>query len=372
MKRLDLYLLLRSIPALVFGLLLYSTLVVISANIPRLQWVIGVPLLDVALWLALQFPAALVQTLPVSLLLAVLLTLGKLAADQELLALQAGGVGLRRICSVFLILALLVTAVALALNQWVLPQANARVGSMWWQLSNDSSGLFRLARQNVPLGTYSLFFASTDASGDVLQDVRLQAWQDRTLTVVFAREARFVEGGIDLLDYQLNVLDLAALEGEDPAAVLRQLVRADNRASRADQSLFITLSEGVDDIITRYSGGGFEDTRSISEVYRASQANYSTVQARRQAQVLLHRKLAEPFANLSLLLLALPLSLLYGKSRSIAFGLSLVVTLLWYLLLTLGQLFAQTGMLPTWLGMWLGNILLMVLGLYLLYKRQQR
>ena len=42
-------------------------------------------------------------------------------------------------------------------------------------------------------------------------------------------------------------------------------------------------------------------------------------------------------ANLSLLLVAIPLSLLYAASRSVAFGLSLVVTLLWYLMLTFGQ-----------------------------------
>ncbi len=61
----------------------------------------------------------------------------------------------------------------------------------------------------------------------------------------------------------------------------------------------------------------------------------------RNAAVLFHRMLAEPFASLVLLLVALPLSLSYARSRSVAFGLSLVVTLAWYLLLTLGQLLAQ-------------------------------
>ena len=67
--------------------------------------------------------------------------------------------------------------------------------------------------------------------------------------------------------------------------------------------------------------------------------------------------------------MALPLAVLYARSRSVAFGLSLSVTLAWYVLLTLGQLLAQAGVLPVWVGLWFGNALLLVVGLYLLYAR---
>ena len=92
---------------------------------------------------------------------------------------------------------------------------------------------------------------------------------------------------------------------------------------------------------------------------------------RRKAAVLFHRKIAEPFANFSLLLVAVPLSLLYASSRSVAFGLSLVVTLVWYLVFTVGQLFGQAGNLPVWLGVWAANIILAMLGVYLLMFRNQ-
>ena len=93
---------------------------------------------------------------------------------------------------------------------------------------------------------------------------------------------------------------------------------------------------------------------------------------RRQAAVLFHRQLAEPLANLTLLLVAIPLSLLYARSRGVAFGMSLIVTLVWYLLLTVGQLLAQAGTLPVWLGIWLGNIVLSGAGLYLLLVRTRQ
>ena len=61
--------------------------------------------------------------------------------------------------------------------------------------------------------------------------------------------------------------------------------------------------------------------------------------------------------------------MLHARSRSVAFGLSLSVTLAWYVLLTLGQLLAQAGVLPIWFGLWFGNALLLGIGLYLLYAR---
>jgi lipopolysaccharide export system permease protein len=371
MKRLDRYLLNESLTPFFFGLLLYSGLAVMSANFPRLQWVVGTPVWALGYWLLLQFPAAIVQTLPIALLLAVLLSFGGLAAANELLAIQAGGVALRRLSALMLTLGLLAAGFALAMNQWVLPQTNVRVGSLWWELTSGGSGLFRLARQSLPLGDYTLAFNAVTPD-DELRGVRLEAWRGRELSVVLAERARFTEEGLTLYGYQTTRLDLGALTAdvpENPETVLQNLVQLNNRATTPDAPLTLRLSEDPDALITRYSGGGFEDARSISEVRRDSLDLRLSRAERRAAAVLFHRKLAEPFANLTLLAVALPLAVLYARSRSVAFGLSLSVTLVWYLLLTLGQLLAQAGVLPVWLGLWFGNALLLTVGLYMLYAR---
>ena len=117
--------------------------------------------------------------------------------------------------------------------------------------------------------------------------------------------------------------------------------------------------------IARNEARRFAERRSRRQVRETS----LSADDRRQSAVLLHRKLAEPFTNLALLLVAVPLSLTYARTRGVAFGLSLVVTLIWYLFYTFGQLFAQTGQLPVWLGAWLGNIVFTALGLLLLVRR---
>lgn len=368
-KRLDRYLLAESLAPFLFGLLLYSGLAVMSANFPRLQWIIGTPVSDLLYWLALQLPAAAVQTLPIALLLAVLLSFGRLAAANELLAIQAGGVALRRLAGLMLTLGLAAAGFALAMNQFVLPWTNVRVGSLWWELTGGGSGLARLTRQNLPLGDYTLSFEAVTPN-DELEGVRLEAWQGGELSVILAARARFSDTGLALYDYHVARLDLAALGGSGSAeSTLADLVRLNNRAPNDEDPLTLELPAASDALVTRYSGGGFEDDRSITAARRDAGDPRLSMLERRAAAVLFHRKLAEPFANLTLLAMALPLAVLYARSRSVAFGLSLSVTLAWYVLLTLGQLLAQAGVLPVWVGLWFGNALLLVVGLYLLYAR---
>lgn len=373
MKRVDRYLLAESLPPLLFGLVLYSTLAVVSATISRLQWIVGVPLVEVAVWLGLQFPLAVVQTLPIAVVLAVLLAFGRLSTDNELLAMQAGAVPLKRISRIFVVLGLVATLAALSLNQWVLPETNARVGSLYWKLTAGGSGLFRLASQTIPVDGFTLNFDRVDRRTEEIFDVRIERWDGRQVGLIFADRAEFVERGLKLYGYRTLALDLATLEpgagAEDPARTLQELVRAEGRAANADSSLLLTMTTDVDELVTRFSQGGFIDPRSITDAYEDANDEALPVRERRNAAVLFHRMLAEPFASLVLLLVALPLSLNYARSRSVAFGLSLVVTLAWYLLLTVGQLLGQTGELPVWLGVWLANIVLGVGGLYLLSRQ---
>jgi lipopolysaccharide export system permease protein len=371
-RRLDRYFFKEAIVPLLFGLLIYSSLAVVSVTLPRLQWIVGTPLGNLGIWLLLQFPAALVQTLPIALVLSVLLAFGRLATNNELQAVQAGGVSLARSTRIFILLGIILAGAALLINEWVLPKTNARVGSLYWELTSGkgNSGLWRLAAKNIPLDGYTLFFNKADRKTDELLSVRVEAWdtEQKQLTVLFAERAKFTEEGLLLLNYQVDSLNLEALNQDYQTAeeLLPKLVLRHSLAPSPEHSLLLKTSDSFDDLVTRFSEGGFEDSRSIREVYQDANDPTLSDDERKKAAVLFHRKLAEPMANLSLLLIAVPLSLLYAGSRSIAFGLSLVVTLAWYLLFTLGQLFAQAGSIPIWLGVWAANIVLVAIGLYLL------
>ena len=370
-RLLDRYVLRLILPPFCFGLVLFSGLAVLTGVLPRLQWVVGTPVLEMFGWFATLLPSIVVQTIPASLVLAVLLGVGRLATDNELLAVQAGGISFWRLVLISLLLAVACTFSSVALNEWVVPRANKASATNYWTLTGGGSGLFRLARQNIPIGEFSFHFDSIDRGSQMLKEVRVERWDGQQLTIVFASKARLEEAGLRLFDYKAIIVDFSVLENttDDPQSVIRDLIPAYNRPEFSDQSLLLTAEMDLDDLVSRFGRGGFEDSRSISELRGSlfdSNLNYNE---KRRAIVLFHRKLAEAVANFTLLLVALPLSILYGRSRSVGFGLSLVLIISWYLLLTLGQLLSQTGVLPVWVGLWFGNTVLGAVGLYLLGTR---
>ncbi len=364
MIRLDRYLIRESLPAAFLGALLYSVLGVVSATLPRLQWIVGAPLLQVTGWLVLQLPTSLVQTLPLALVLGVLVSYGRLAADKELIAMQAGGISLRRVSRVYVLLGMAFTLLSLGLAEFVLPRTHAQIATWYWQLTSGSSGLFRLADQSLAVDDFTLHFGSTDRDSDRMNEVRIERWEGERLMVLFAQSAMFEERGLRLTGYSSVVLDLGALSREhaDAASAYGELLRAHNRPSDPEATLLISTSDSQEELIARFDQGGFEDPVSISEAWEQSRNMELSGSERHRMYILFQRKLAEPFGCLALLLLAMPLAVRYARSRSLAFGLSLVVTLFWYLLMTFGQLLAQTGTIPVWFGMWLANITLAVAG----------
>jgi lipopolysaccharide export LptBFGC system permease protein LptF len=373
-KRIDRSLLAEALPALLFGALLYSVLAVTSVTLPRLTWLAGTGVLELLRWLAGQLPTALAQTLPIAMVLAVLLTFGRMEADKELLALRAGGVALGRIVAPMLVLGAVATAGTLAVYQWVTPRTHAWVAAEYWRLTAGGTGLFRLAGQALPLEGLDLTFDRTAQRGSILLDVRIERWEGERLTLVRADEARFDGTELVLTGYRTQVFDLAALDrpADSAEARLRDLVRVDARPNDPDAPLRVSLGVTEEDLVARFSRGGFEDARSLGELADDWRGDHLNARERRTAGVLFMRRLAEPFANLVLLLVALPLSLGWARGRGVAFGLSLVVTLVWYLLITLGQFASQSGTLPIWLGPWIANGALGLLGLILLVRLRSR
>ncbi|MDY6844857.1 MAG: LptF/LptG family permease, partial [Thermodesulfobacteriota bacterium] len=75
----------------------------------------------------LKIPLIITQTIPVAILISTVISLGMLARNYEIVAMQASGIGLIRIFAPILILTLLITVVVFFLNEMIVPYANEKV-----------------------------------------------------------------------------------------------------------------------------------------------------------------------------------------------------------------------------------------------------
>jgi len=82
-----------------------------------------------------------------------------------------------------------------------------------------------------------------------------------------------------------------------------------------------------------------------------------------------HKKFSIPFACFALGLLAVPLGMVSSSAkRSFGLGLGLISILLYYLLLSAGKVFGETGIYPPAIGMWVPNIFIGGIGVFVLVR----
>jgi lipopolysaccharide export system permease protein len=367
-SRIDRYILREALPIFIFGLVLYIGLGLISNFLPRAQWFSQSDPVAVLKWLGLQIPAALVQAMPVAALLAVLIAMGRLSRENELLAFQAGGVSLLRAARVFLVGGAVLTLVSLALSQWVIPLANRATVLVYWnEVVGTRVALGRLAGQDLPIGEYRLRFVAYDASQDRLQQVRLERWQDRQMSVILAQTAQLKGDQVVFWDYQVYTLDFSGLPLADFATLeqaqtrLQQVFKSQN-IGPPGASLTVRVSRNREDLEASFSGGGFESPQRLSDWWSRWQNPQTAPKERLEARAQFHLGLALSLANLMVLVLALPVAARRATSPGAALSVALVLTIAYYIVYSSGKVAALSGALPPEIAAWAANLLAIAVG----------
>ena len=364
MTLIDRYVLRELLPPFFFGLVVYVFLLLISNLLGQAKLIVGFPIWGLVKWLWYQIPLVLNQTLPVALMLAVLLGFGRLARENELLAMRAGGIPLLRVARWVFILAVAATAFALYQAEYVIPKANEKVTLIWRdELLTQGRGLSTLVGQSVPIGPYRLYFDAYDFEAGEMVGVRLERWEGDRLTVVFAERGRMRDNKLTLENYRVLGLNLGSLAEEGEAEeLLRGLLRAKSEGER----LVLKLPKTREELIARNAGELWGDTKSISYWAERAYAEGTGPRERVEALVMMHANLALPFANLVVVIFALPIAIKRATSTSLAFGYTLFITILYYFMMTAGKVLALGGKLDPVLAAWGPNLIFLAIGLWLL------
>ncbi|MEN8143238.1 MAG: LptF/LptG family permease, partial [Thermodesulfobacteriota bacterium] len=96
-------------------------------------------------YLFLKVPLILDQLLPVCLLLAGIITLGVMNQNREAMALEAGGISLRRLTNPILAAALFFSLLALISGEWLVPATISETNRIWYEdvKKTKSQGIVR-------------------------------------------------------------------------------------------------------------------------------------------------------------------------------------------------------------------------------------
>ena len=359
--------------------LLFFTFIIFMRDLGRLLELIvrnSAPVPSVGEIFLYTLPATFMITLPMAVLVGILIGLSRLAADSEVTAIRASGMGA----------AMFVRVVAIfAASAWLLGMLNSI-----YVAPQSAAALSRLQER----------LKSSQASYEIQPRVFYEEFKDH---VVYVQDAIPSKGqslwrGVFLADVsepaspKITLAERGALLSESTEKVRfhledgtqQELVRA------AKDQYSITTFESTDIPVELPSGDhGPRDLLPVAELslhgllqnaarerktgaalvkIDPSTSSYDYLKAR-YYEIEFHRRFALPAACLVLALVGIPLGLSARKGgRSAGFVLTILLVFIYYLLSLIGVSLARQGKLPPWLGVWAGNMLFFLCGLWLVRR----
>jgi LPS export ABC transporter permease LptF/LPS export ABC transporter permease LptG len=304
------------------------------------------------------FPGVFAFTTPMAILIGVLLGLGRMSADSEIIALSALGIGRRRILLPVGVLAATGAAVTLAMTLWLAPLA-----------------LKTLRGLETELGASQLNFAVQPRVFDerfphkvlYVNDISASGTQWRG---VFLAETGG-ENGSRLTLAESAIVIAAPKQGK---LELHLKGGTTHDFDRADPDHYSVTAFGQSDWPVEVTGlipaqqarQIKNDERSVRELAGDSGPNW------REARVELQRRFAFPAACFAFALIGVPIGAQPRRGGRAAGSLIAVLLIAgYYLLLIFGSGLAREGTLPPIVGLWMANVLLVICGLVLLPRMEQ-
>lgn len=317
------------------------------------------PLPSVAELFFLTLPTAFTVTIPMAVLVGILIGLSRLAADSEVTAMRAIGLGAGTFLKVISVFAIGVWLLALLNNVYLAPKSAAELSDLQGRLKTSQASFEVQPRVFYEdFKDYVLYVEDvTPASGAAIwKGVFLADLTNPTAPkITLAREGVVTSESPDKLHFHL-------VDGSSHEAAPRN----------PQQYSISTFSESDIPISIPVSNSPKNEVTPVSEI-----PTFQLMEAARKADprrarlyaIEFHRRFALPSACLVLALVGIPLGLSAKKGgKSTGFVLTIALVFLYYLISLAGMSLARQGKLPVGPAVWSGNTVFFIAGLLLLWR----
>ena len=296
-------------------------------------------------------------TLPLAFLLGILLCFGRLTNDSEMIALRASGISLMRIIRPVFFFGMVVYAGALYLQTTVLPQADWQSTLSIKRLEQNALSLLEEKKWVEGFGSASIYVEKLEGENG-FKNIRIhQAVPGQ----MFPRMVFASSGNYSLKESERKVvfsLDNGYIE--EPSEKKDHFMRIDF----GNYTIEVELSQRVFRPPVKDNSHFTSD-----EIERKLQNAGVSPKEFKDLIFIKHSRLALAFACIVFFLLGVPVSVnINTRDKSTNFSVAGMMALGWYLIMLLGRAMAIKGIIPAEMGLWLPNIILGAIGLFMVVR----
>ncbi len=313
---------------------------------------------DIFIHHVLNLPLIFVQMTPPAVLLATLLTLSGLNRSHELIAAQAIGYSLWRICAIFFSLILCTSALILKAEDTLLPQAHAKRTQFFWRTMK------KIPDFNLNLNMEKIWYRSKnliynlqkfDPKQNTISGLTIYHFDDQfQLTQVTTAQRATFDGQL----WQLQQGTLSFFQSEEDFPTFQAFQEKALRLQETPAD-FMSIEQESESL-------NFQDLATY--IGKMKQAGADT----RKFEVKYQARISTAFIALVMGLLAVPFAVGHRRSGGLAkdLALCLMMTFFYWLSYSVSLSLGISGVLSPVLAAWLPSLIFFLLAQLLLLRKR--
>ena len=365
MRIIDRYVIREIIPPFLIALLVFTFILIIPFIIDLAEQMIakGVPWVTLLQLMATLVPGVAALTIPMALLIGILVAMGRLSADREVVVLMACGVSPYRLLQPILFLGVICWGVA----SWVMLEAMPNANQTFREISNKivmdrAEGEVRPRVFFEDFPNLVLYVNEVPLGGTGWTDVLAADSRNPAQQVIYlAKRGRMV------IDREARTIQMVLEEGTRHRTDV-----ANPTAYEAARFASTILSLDPETVFPRQGPARGDRELSLEELHAKAEEFRAQGQSPHNQVMEIHKKFSIPVACFVFAILGLALGATSRKDGKLAaFVLGIGVIFSYYVVMYGGEALAKGHWLPAWLAMWLPNFILGAVGLALMASRSR-
>ena len=363
MAILDKYILKQMSEVFLFGVIVCSSILLATEAFTQLIREIsehGVPFSIAMVIIILMLPQIFVFSIPISTLLATVMTINKLSLNSEITVMRACGISIKRIAKPVLSFAIVMTVVSLIVNELVVPQTAKQAKYLM---------MYSLQQKHIPEGRKNYTIKELKGGYNLKRLFYVQECKNKTLNNVTVLDLS-KEDTVQLIQSKAGKTDDAGWVFEDP--VVYTITPSTNKIHDTMVASQFTINFGIDNIneLVKESTSEYNYFKLLKYIRNNKGKLEFTEKIMRRYLVELHDKAALPVTTLALALIGIPLAITPPRIRyNRGFLFSVLVIFIYYVIRAFSINMGEAGTLPPFIAAWLPVLIIFALGYFLYYQK---
>lgn len=406
MKLLERYILRETFKPFFISLLIVTFIFLIDKIIDLLNLIIE-KRLDVAAIISvfsLSLPFIVALSVPMSVLVATIITFGRLSVDNELVAFKSCGINIYTLMRGIVVSAFILSLFMIYFNNYILPETNHKLRNLLVRIHHRRPVASIRPGTFTTINNYTIF--AFDSDGEELKRVTIYNKEDTNYpSTITAERGEIIlsDGGNSFkailhngqvhergkedpgqytlssfstltihlpdLGYQHHIQDsehrgdremttpqMLEVNRERKEEIEKLTAEINNLRNRNEQLVSQPLTESIRREVDR--------NNNIIRMHRNKIADFH--RRIREYDVEIHKKYAIAIACLIFVILGVPIGMMIKTSGvGVAFTASTLIFIVYYIFLVMGEHFGDNGYVPPVIAMWSPNFFFGALGIYL-------